>query len=463
MAFWQWRGHQPSILGGLLIRVGLGLVLLMGLVGWVFWQTLDTVSDRAQDEMLRRQVDELLPNLRRDRKNDKITADLSAGLAETYRDAADGYLFAIHDGRGRIYVASQPNAGLLLQKALRGVQGPVFFDTAAEDGTEARYMLTRPLWLKPKPIYLTVGQYRTIDDVLLDQAGKQALAEMTLWLVPCLALGLLMVWASLSRGLAPLRDLSAAVRSMGAGHLDERLFLPDIPSEIKPLADSINVLREHLARVLASQRQLTADMAHQLKTPLAIMQARLELLAPLPGRDDLLRDVQRLARLIQQMLHFSQLLEQDTALQPMDLRQIVPDVVGRLAPLADKAGVTLRYQAPAGETAMMVRGDSLMLAEALQNLVDNAIQHSPPGEAVDVVLTAEGTLEVRDRGPGIPALEKGLVFSRFWRSDDAAEDGGSGLGLAIVAEVVRHHGGRLWVADRDGGGSVFGVALPRLG
>jgi two-component system sensor histidine kinase TctE len=138
-----------------------------------------------------------------------------------------------------------------------------------------------------------------------------------------------------------------------------------------------------------------------------------------------------------------------------DVRACSDEVVGRLAPLAHKKKITLGYDGPAKPVPVAV--DVLLAAEAVQNIVENALKHTPAGKTVVVNVKSGGVIEVIDQGSGIPDGEKNMIFSRFWQGEGRTE--GSGLGLAIVAEIMRQHGGKVSVRDGEAGskkqGSVF--------
>jgi signal transduction histidine kinase len=444
--------------------LGFLLALVCASMLWLFNYTLDEVGDRAQDEMLRRQAVELLSYMKVG-KEQEATFVLPRDVASMYANRDEGYVFVLHDGHGNIIARSHPLAVALLREGLIPVSESTFLDTSRVDGeTAALYMLVRPVPTPRGMRYLTVGQSRTIDDVLLVAASRDATKHLLLWLVPAFLVVLMTVGTTVSAGLLPLRRLSTEVRAIGAKNPDQRLQLVQVPNEVKPLVESVNALLEQLGRALTTQRQLSADTAHQLKTPLAIMQARLELLDNLPGRDDLIADIHRMNRLVTQMLHYAQLMQSEAAFDPMNLGDAARDVVGRLAPLAHGQKVGLEVTAPAKPVKVLAA--PLLATEAIQNLVDNAIRHSPAGRSVEVEVTTDGKLLVHDRGKGVPATERDLVFSRFWQGEQAeqkrgsrAQPGGSGLGLAIVAEIMRQHGGAVWVADRSGGGSTFGLTF----
>lgn len=451
---------EQSLLLRLVLRLALVLALVCGAMIWIFNTTLDEVGDRAQDEMLRRQTTELLSYLKVDRDKEAVFT-LPRELANIYKERDSGYVFVLHDGHGNIIARSHPLAVALLRQGMIPVTESTFMDTSAVDGeTAALYMLARPVPTPRGMRYLTVGQGRTIDDLLLVAAGRDATRHLMMWLVPAFVLVLLTVGSTVNGALLPLRRLISDVRAIGAHNPDQKLSAAQIPSEIKPLVESINTLLERLGQALSAQQQLSADTAHQLKTPLAIMQARLELLKKLPGRDDLLSDVQRMTRLINQMLHFAQLMQSEAAFEPLDLSETVREVAARLTPLAHGMGLSIDVKAPT--KPVTVNAADLLAAEAIQNLTDNALRHSPDQSIVEIEVTADGKVNVHDRGPGVPPLERDVIFSRFWQGEgrEQKRGGGTGLGLAIVAEIMRQHGGDVRVDDREGGGSTFSLTFP---
>jgi signal transduction histidine kinase len=143
-----------------------------------------------------------------------------------------------------------------------------------------------------------------------------------------------------------------------------------------------------------------------------------------------------------------------------DLQQVCLEVVEHLAPLAVKQGKAIELDGAEGP--VVVHGRAEILFQAVRNLVENAIRHSPRGETVTVEVTETGAARVLDRGPGVPAELKDRLFERFWRArrkERSAVGAGAGLGLSIVAQIAEQHGGQVSVEDRPGGGAVFGLAL----
>lgn len=284
-------------------------------------------------------------------------------------------------------------------------------------------------------------------------------------------LAALLVWGGVLRGLYPLERLQRAVAQRS--HLDLRpLEQTGVPGEVSPLVDSLNGLLERLDRVLAMQNRFIADAAHQLKTPIAALQAQIELVMRetdpermRQGVGRLYVGVERLSRIALQLLSLAR--NEPEALRKLslvevDLNQLALDAASAWVPEAYNRDIDLGYEGL--ERPLWVNGDAVRLRELLDNLLDNAIRYSRAGGRVTVRLIAEPrpTLRVSDDGPSIPVEERSRVFDRFHRLHDTPGEG-SGLGLAIAREIARIHNAEITLSDdTDGVGNVFQVTFPPL-
>jgi two-component system sensor histidine kinase TctE len=279
------------------------------------------------------------------------------------------------------------------------------------------------------------------------------------------------VWVGVSRGLSPLMRLQRAVAARPA-HDRSPVAVSEVPGEVRPLLDSINALLRRLDNVLTLQSRFVADAAHQLKTPVAALQAQIEL-ALRDGDPARLRasigtiqsGLERLARLVSQLLSLARNEPDATAavrLETLDLNAAALEVASRWVPEAIARSVDLGFEGAAAP--VLIKADAERLRELFDNLLDNAIRYSRPGGRVTVQVHAEGSpaVHVNDDGPSIPPQERERVFERFHRLLGTGRDG-SGLGLAIAQEIARIHGAEIVLAeDSDGVGNSFRVRFPAV-
>jgi signal transduction histidine kinase len=316
-----------------------------------------------------------------------------------------------------------------------------------------------------------------LDDGIVQAAQRaserESLARDTAWALVLPALLMLAVIAglltlALRRGLAPLSRAAGEVtaRSVEALH---PISLASHPPELHLLVSAINDLMARLGTALALQRNFLADAAHELRTPIAALRLQLQLLER-AGSDaqraaaqaELRAGIARAQHLVEQLLQWSRLGPDTPALkrERVDLADLARATVGRFSARADEQAVDLGAIA-AGE--LSVAGDAQQLTILLNNLVDNALRHTPRGGKVDVSAALRGhrpCLSVADTGPGIPAAERERVFDRFYRSADAPPSTGSGLGLAIVRAVAQRHGAAVTLEDAPSGGLLVSVLFP---
>ncbi len=301
---------------------------------------------------------------------------------------------------------------------------------------------------------------------LQDASDADALAHALLrefvldlsWAIPLFAATTLGVgvWAVRS-ALRPLRSASERAAAIAPDAADVRLPVEVLPSELVPLVAAVNHAFDRLEQGFAAQRQFTANAAHELRTPLAILTAGLEALDDGPDVAKLRADTARMNRLVEQLLRMARLdaVPLDTG-KVIDLRATAAAIVEYLAPWAVGQGRALGFDAP--REPVRVRGDADAIRDALRNLIENAIAHAPPETEVTVAVSTDAAVSVSDRGPGVAREDRVHVFRRFWRGRGERR-AGAGLGLAIVAETARAHGGTVEVGDTPGGGAVFVLKL----
>ncbi|MDB5459590.1 MAG: hypothetical protein JWO72_1331 [Caulobacteraceae bacterium] len=313
---------------------------------------------------------------------------------------------------------------------------------------------------------MVVASYRTAaelsDEALADRFVTEFMHDAA-WVFPAFAVLVLAIAAwTVRSGLKPVVAASHSAAAITPGAVHVRLPTENLPSELLPLVAAINSALERLEAGLTVQRQFTANAAHELRTPLAILTAALENLDQSSEVEHLRLDAARMNRIVGQLLRVARLDAQPiTVLRQLDLRIVGSGVVEHLAPWAAGAGRRLAFEAP--EEPVWVRGDFEALTDAIRNLVENAVGHTPADTEVVIQVTAAGRVCVSDSGPGVAPDDRDKVFDRFWRGRARTAAGvGAGLGLAIVAEIVRAHDGSISVTEAEGGGALFCMNLPTL-
>lgn len=273
-----------------------------------------------------------------------------------------------------------------------------------------------------------------------------------------------MVWFGIRSGLAPLAGLREELA--GRSQADLRPLTTAVPEEMDSVAAEINNLLLRLDRSLRSQRNFVSDAAHQLRTPIAALQAQVEaaIRETATGSKEQLERIlaaaRRLSHLVDQLLALARAEPSQSQSRPVvDIEAVVHGVAEVWVPLAIDKGIDLGFDlSPA-----RVRGNSLLLREMLANLVENALRHTPRGGMVNVASGMSGWvvwLTVEDSGPGIAPEEREKVFERFYQPAGSTSDG-CGLGLAIVREIARQHGGQATVeTSATLGGAKLSISLP---
>ena len=300
--------------------------------------------------------------------------------------------------------------------------------------------------------------------------GAQGRFRTTNWYITAavtLLSGILAFFVS-GRALKPLRSFASQVEMVQMTNLADMKIDEDVLPEFKQLSRSFNQMLERLNTAFAAQRQFTGNAAHELRTPLALMQAQLELFsaehpAVLPETAEfltLLREqTERLTQMTRTLLEMSN-LQQVARNERIQLAPMIEEIFTDLAPLSDKRGVTLTAE---GDGIMT--GSDALIYRLIFNLTENAVKYNRQGGSVRVSVTQELEkllLRVSDTGCGIPEEYQRSIFQPFFRVDKSRsrEYGGAGLGLSLVWEIADLHGGSVWVEESSDKGTTIAVELP---
>lgn len=239
-----------------------------------------------------------------------------------------------------------------------------------------------------------------------------------------------------------IRPITAQAAALSPQEADRRLDEGSAPRELLPLVRAFNATLDRLAAELVRRRRFITDVAHELRTPLAVVALRIEALEDDNARQDLRRGVGRLTNLVAQMLDLERLSLSDQQRGEIDLVAVARDVLADLAPMAIKAGYEVSLDAP--RTPVRVKANEHAVARALTNLVANSVAHGGGSGQIRVTVGADKVIEVADDGPGVPPSLLPQLFEPFSRGSANAE--GCGLGLHLTREIMRAHGGDVVLA-----------------
>ena len=335
----------------------------------------------------------------------------------------------------------------------RGERDEVFFD-AEIDGTSVRVYATSA----GQGTALLVG--RSLAEV--DASLRQLVVALIAISVTAVALAALIGRLVAAAAAAPVHRVARAAETVAeTGELSHHITVPG-GDDLGRLATSFNTMLDALSESLTQQRQLVADASHELRTPLATVRTNIEVLEradelPADERASLIRDtvaqIGELTRLVGDLVELARGDGQEEPFTVVDLDELTrraADIVARNHPAIEFRVDGVRS---------LIRGAPGRVSRAVANLIDNAAKWSPDGAEVEIAVR-DGTVSVRDHGPGIDAADLPHVFDRFYRSPGARTMPGSGLGLAIVKQVAHSHDGTVSATAAPGGGALFALQLP---
>lgn len=313
--------------------------------------------------------------------------------------------------------------------------------------------------------WILVGEREDVRGELVGLIARRMLLPDLLGL-PILAL---LVWMAVGWGLAPLAQMASFIKSRDADNLAPLLLAP-LPQELEPIVAALNRLLQQVAQLLAREQRFLADAAHELRTPLAVLRIHAQNAQQAPDPEDrakalqqLEHGVERATRVVTQLLTLARLepAAVQLAMAPLDLAALAREELAELTPLALDHQQELEFEAEGSDFQLQADGPSL--GTLLQNLLGNALQYTPAGGRIRVLLQGQPEallLRVQDSGPGVPAELREKLFERFFRQGMGQ---GAGLGLSIVRRVVELHSGEIELLDSPLGGLEVLVRLPRHG
>ncbi|MFK0161341.1 sensor histidine kinase [Rhizobium sp. NPDC090279] len=447
---------QPSLRWRLVSRLSflqaIFLSLLAVLIVVALWATGSFISLQPEDET----IDAISQSVGRDQTGALVLKETPALAAR--RGNLPGLWFVARDrGGNTIRDGSVPPAYAVIGGALDGIGQARFGSNLGGSVVPA----ARLQWVSSP-----AGEVQVLTGVDGSVSTIRILGAMGIVFFSAL-LPLLIVTAVATVIAAPLvvrrafSSLDSAVARAGQIDINRqgtRLPVEDVPREILPLVEAINEALSRLDEGYERQKRLFSHLAHEWRTPVAILQARLDSLPAGPLKERLFEDTVRLATLAEQFLDLQRLNHRFEPV-PVNLVEVAQQVVSELAPLAIAANYEPCFNRD--EEVVEVLGDRLAIERAVTNLVQNAIQHGGRSGRITVHVGRASGITVTDEGSGIPQEEQARIFEPFHRLPGHGK--GFGLGLNLVQEIARLHGGGVCVLDGPTGGAAFRLSFPAVG
>lgn len=394
-------------------------------------------------------------------------------MEETIGSAIAGA--AVRDGQGYLKLQETPEL-----RALKEQNSALWYIAATTDGTFVSYGAVPPAYSKLADLVhlfddadlrgstatneiatienadTAVGEVRILFGGVADKGWPvlALLARAYPIYVSLIAIALPAIFLAVPRivrrALAGVSDVARKASEIEPRRHGARLPVGGIPLEVAPLVTAFNGALERLENESRKRRRFLIDAAHELRTPIAIMQTRIDGMPDGQERTRLLDDVARLAETAEQLLDFERNDQATDLDETVDLVEIARTVVADFAPLAIAAGYQISFQ---NEVESLERtGSPSALARAIGNLVRNAIDHGGDAGMIAIAVSADGEVRVADEGAGIPAEHQELVFEPFYRVTPKSK--GAGLGLSLVKQIVADHGGRVSIQSGSTGTQV---------
>ncbi len=446
-----------SIFSRIIFLHVIALVITAIFMPLVLYYFFKWAANDLHDQAMREQAD-LVAHYLVLRPDGSWTLDLPPALQDVYSQAVGRYAYAVLDDTGRVLFSSLKDRSPIFSADPRS-SDVAYLETRR--GTAAVSGVSLVKEADGRRVWVQAGEDLTHRDVIIDDIVADFFKRVGWITLPMLLFLLAIDIVIFRRALRPLLNASEMATKINPKRTDVRLPPEEIPKEILPLVQAVNQALDRLEAGFRVQREFTADAAHELRTPLTILRSRVDTLADRGISKALHQDIEGMARIVSQLLDIAEL---DTfsidPLEKADLRAICAEVAEFAAPLALAKGKNIALSG--SDASVWVNGNPEMLSRAIRNLVENAINYSPPGTTVEIVVESNGMVRVLDEGPGIKEDERELIFQRFWRRD-RRRTGNAGLGLSIVQRIADTHAATISVENRPTGGANFSLSFARVG
>jgi signal transduction histidine kinase len=448
---------SKSIFSRIIFLHVIALVITAIFMPVVLYYFFKWAANDLHDQAMREQAD-LVAHYLVLRPDGSWALDLPPALQDVYSQAVGRYAYAVLDDTGRVLFSSLKERSPIFSADPRS-SDVAYLETRR--GTAAVSGVSLVKEADGRRVWVQAGEDLTHRDVIIDDIVADFFKRVGWITLPMLLFLLAIDIVIFRRALRPLLNASEMAKKINPKRTDVRLPPEEIPKEILPLVQAVNQALDRLEAGFRVQREFTADAAHELRTPLTILRSRVDTLADRGISKALHQDIEGMARIVSQLLDIAELdAFSIDPLEKADLRAICAEVAEFAAPLALARGKNIALSG--SDASVWVNGNPEMLSRAIRNLVENAINYSPPGTTVEIVVENSGMVRVLDEGPGIKEDERELIFQRFWRRD-RRRTGNAGLGLSIVQRIADTHAATVSVENRPTGGANFSLSFARVG
>jgi signal transduction histidine kinase len=434
----RWRIVWP------LIAV-LALVIIAINVGLFFYLTSVFTKSRSVDESILPRIAE---SIQQDSEG-RIQISLTPELTKIQAESPGLWFIALAGDNREVHHGQVPSDLETIASRLGSILDG---DIRATEDSALTFQIAR----SPSP----VGELRIMFGGRLqaESFAVEVLSRQKIIYLPFLAFILLAAFLSVpilvKRALAGLSRITDIAASIDIDRRGQRLPVEDVPDEMLPLVTAVNAALARLDHGYTQQKRFLADAAHELRTPIAILQTNLEAMPASRQQQKLLNDVGRLANTAEELLDLHRMDNTARSMKEVDLVQLCKSVAADLAPNAIASGYEISFSSDCDR--MPIQGDPGALERVVSNLVRNAIEHGGGRGLIRVTASQPNVIEVSDEGQGIPADQREDVFEPFYRA--SPKHSGAGLGLNLVRQIVQRHGGQITILPSDSGAH-FRVSL----
>lgn len=438
-------GQRGSLRRSLLLNIISALSLCILLAGAVliseFYEHLDENLEQAMIAEAKEIVGQTDP---------KVAGYGLDANALRFRGIEGTYRYTVFDAKGAAIVGAETTEGIRYQLAQIKPGASTKIDLPGDRmgvGLRAR--------IRDQDVLVMVSTYPKGNDQTQLNLLLHEIDEQIWWVALGVVTILMSALFATSRALQPLLKLSEQADQIGPAAANQRLETNQVPTEIAPLIEDVNKAFDRLEQGYKAQRDFASNVAHEIRTPLAVLRSSVDRIADPKLKQTLVQDVTQLDRIFNQLIDLSRA---DAALKsgfaPVDLRAIAVEIATDLARPALRTG---RRLSVIGARQVMINGNAVLLKIAMGNVIRNALQYAPENSEVEIeLLHSPAGWRVLDRGQGVPDNLKEALFERFNRGAHSnSNSDGSGLGLAILKSVAQSHSAIANIQDRKGGGSIF--------